>query len=62
MKINYSEFEGFENTFLEDSFVLDFKITPLIFSIDVEIVLTKNNFFFKNFCMHTLPMDLNCYW
>lgn len=57
MKINYSKFEGFENTFLEDSFVLDFEITPLIFSIDVEIVLTKNHFLYQK----PLPKEFHCY-
>ncbi len=46
MQVNYYEFEGFENIFLEDSFILDLKITPLIFTIDLEIVLTKNHFLY----------------
>jgi hypothetical protein len=57
MKINYFNFEGFENIFLEDSFVLDIKITPLILLIDVEIVLTSNHILYQK----PLPNEFHCY-
>ena len=57
MKVNYYEFEGFENTFLEDSFVLDLMITPLIFSIKLELVLTPEHPLYQK----PLPGEAHCY-
>ncbi len=55
--ISYEKFEGFENVFLEDSFVLDLKITPLTFIIDLEIILAESH------SLYTKPLknELYCY-
>lgn len=57
MKVNYYEFAAFENVFLEDSFVLDLTITPLIFTIDLELVLTQNHSLYHK----PLPNEAHCY-
>jgi len=57
MKVNYYDFKGFENIFLEDSFVLNLIITPLIFTIDLELILTQNHFLYQK----PLPNELYCY-
>ena len=41
MKINYTEFDNFENIFLEDSFVLEIIESPNEIKFLMEVVLTK---------------------
>lgn len=57
MEVNYYEFAGFENVFLEDSFILDLKITPLVFTIDLDLVLTEKHRLYHK----PLPHEAYCY-
>lgn len=57
MKVDYYKFPSFENTFLEDSYVLNFKVIPLIISMEMEIVLTENHFLYQK----PLPNEMYCY-
>ncbi len=56
MEVNYYEFAGFEQIYLEDSYILDLKITPLILLIYMEIVLTENHFLYRK----PLPNEHYC--
>ena len=57
MNVNYYEFSGFENVFLEDSFILDLTITPLIFTIELELVLTEKHKLYHK----PSPGEAHCY-
>jgi hypothetical protein len=55
--LNYWEFNGFENVYLEDSYVLGIHPSTSGFRIRIEAVLTENHFLYTR----PLPGEKYCY-
>ncbi|MEV6173289.1 hypothetical protein AB0L99_34415 [Streptomyces sp. NPDC051954] len=56
-RTNYSQLSGFENVYLEDSFVLDVKATPGRVTFDLDLVLTPGHPAYRS----PNPGEQNCY-
>jgi hypothetical protein len=56
-KVDYPHLSGFENVFLEDSFVLGIEATPGRLRLDVELVLTPQHAVYHP----PAPGEQNCY-
>lgn len=56
-KVEYPQLDGFENVYLEDSFVLGIEATPARLALDVELVLTPQHPAYHP----PAPGEQNCY-
>jgi hypothetical protein len=56
-KVDYPQMDGFENVYLEDSFVLAIEATPARLVLDVELVLTPQHPAYHP----PAPDEQNCY-
>lgn len=57
MTVEYYSFQGFENVFLEDSFVLNIKTSQILAEFLVEIILTEKHRLYSK----PKPNEVYCY-